>query len=212
MTAADTVIFYDHDWNPSNDAQAMDRAHRLGQTRQVTVYRLITKGTIDERIIQLARVKKDVSTKLIHIPRLPYIDAMQVQDIVVGNKNFTDVTKPSEIVQLLLNDEQLANLDPATATQGLASQDVPAEGLSSTAPVRDLWNDEGDDFFKPSNGAQASLGNGTSNTPNEEETGAPVPAARSKKRRTGAAGSRKGGKRKSIASAEVATSANVDVV
>lgn len=39
----------------------MDRAHRLGQTRQVTVYRLITKGTIDERIVQLARVKKDVS-------------------------------------------------------------------------------------------------------------------------------------------------------
>ncbi len=62
LTAADTVVFYDHDWNPSNDAQAMDRAHRLGQTRQVTVYRLITKGTIDERIIQLARVKKDVST------------------------------------------------------------------------------------------------------------------------------------------------------
>jgi len=60
LTAADTVIFYDHDWNPSNDSQAMDRAHRLGQTRQVTVYRLITKGTIDERIVQLARVKKDV--------------------------------------------------------------------------------------------------------------------------------------------------------
>ena len=39
----------------------MDRAHRLGQTRQVTVYRLITRGTIDERIVQLARVKKDVS-------------------------------------------------------------------------------------------------------------------------------------------------------
>lgn len=38
----------------------MDRAHRLGQTRQVTVYRLITRGTIDERIVQLARVKKDV--------------------------------------------------------------------------------------------------------------------------------------------------------
>jgi SNF2 family DNA or RNA helicase len=63
LTAADTVVFYDHDWNPSNDAQAMDRAHRLGQTRQVTVYRLITRGTIDERIIQMARVKKDVSSK-----------------------------------------------------------------------------------------------------------------------------------------------------
>ncbi len=67
LTAADTVVFYDHDWNPSNDAQAMDRAHRLGQTRQVTVYRLITKGTIDERIVQLARVKKDVSSSIISL-------------------------------------------------------------------------------------------------------------------------------------------------
>ena len=45
----------------------MDRAHRLGQTRQVTVYRLITKGTIDERIVQLERVKKDVCTVMIEI-------------------------------------------------------------------------------------------------------------------------------------------------
>jgi SNF2 family DNA or RNA helicase len=62
LTAADTVIFYECDWNPSNDAQAMDRAHRLGQTRQVTVYRLITRGTIDQRIVQMAGVKKDVRT------------------------------------------------------------------------------------------------------------------------------------------------------
>ncbi|KAG8745191.1 putative DNA helicase ino80, partial [Ceratobasidium sp. 423] len=87
LTAADTVVFYDHDWNPSNDAQAMDRAHRLGQTRQVTVYRLITRGTIDERIVQLARVKKDV------------------QDIVVGNKQFTEATTSKEIVSLLLDDD-----------------------------------------------------------------------------------------------------------
>lgn len=72
LTAADTVIFYDHDWNPSNDAQAMDRAHRLGQTRQVTVYRLITKGTIDERIVQLASVKKDVRWLESYIP-LPFL-------------------------------------------------------------------------------------------------------------------------------------------
>ena len=72
LTAADTVIFYDHDWNPSNDAQAMDRAHRLGQTRQVTVYRLITKGTIDERIVQLARVKKDVSGNLSYLRIVAY--------------------------------------------------------------------------------------------------------------------------------------------
>ena len=54
------VIFYDSDWNPTVDLQAMDRAHRLGQTRQVTVYRLICKGTIEERILQRAEEKSEI--------------------------------------------------------------------------------------------------------------------------------------------------------
>lgn len=54
------MIFYDSDWNPTVDQQAMDRAHRLGQTKQVTVYRLICKGTIEERILQRARKKSEV--------------------------------------------------------------------------------------------------------------------------------------------------------
>lgn len=57
------VIFYDSDWNPTVDQQAMDRAHRLGQTKQVTVYRLICKGTIEERILQRAKEKSEVSTE-----------------------------------------------------------------------------------------------------------------------------------------------------
>ena len=54
------MIFYDSDWNPTVDLQAMDRAHRLGQTRQVTVYRLICKGTIEERILQRAEEKSEI--------------------------------------------------------------------------------------------------------------------------------------------------------
>ena len=65
LTAADTVIFYDSDWNPTIDSQAMDRAHRLGQTRQVTVYRLITKGTIEERIRKRAMQKEEVQRVVI---------------------------------------------------------------------------------------------------------------------------------------------------
>lgn len=57
------VIFYDSDWNPTVDQQAMDRAHRLGQTKQVTVYRLICKGTIEERILQRAKEKSEVGIK-----------------------------------------------------------------------------------------------------------------------------------------------------
>jgi DNA helicase INO80 len=60
LTAADTVIFYDSDWNPTVDSQAMDRAHRLGQTKQVTVYRLITRNSIEERILLRAKQKEEV--------------------------------------------------------------------------------------------------------------------------------------------------------
>ena len=51
LTGADTVIFVEHDWNPMKDLQAMDRAHRLGQKRVVNVYRLITRGTLEEKIM-----------------------------------------------------------------------------------------------------------------------------------------------------------------
>ena len=45
LTAADTVIIYDSDWNPQNDIQAMARAHRIGQTMDVKIYRLLTRNT-----------------------------------------------------------------------------------------------------------------------------------------------------------------------
>ncbi|KAF9431688.1 putative DNA helicase ino80 [Entomortierella beljakovae] len=92
LTAADTVIFYDSDWNPTVDQQAMDRAHRLGQTRQVTVYRLITRGTIEERILQRAKQKDEI------------------QKVVISGGEFKQNVefKPREIVSLLLDDDELA--------------------------------------------------------------------------------------------------------
>lgn len=58
LTGADTVILIDLWWNPAVDMQAIGRAHRFGQERQVTVYRLITHGTIEEKILQLQDAKK----------------------------------------------------------------------------------------------------------------------------------------------------------
>ena len=55
---ANIVIIYDSDWNPQNDLQAMDRAHRIGQKKQVIVYRLITENTVDVKIIERAEMKK----------------------------------------------------------------------------------------------------------------------------------------------------------
>jgi len=52
LTGADTVIFVEHDWNPQKDMQAMDRAHRIGQKKVVNVYRLVTRGTLEEKIMR----------------------------------------------------------------------------------------------------------------------------------------------------------------
>jgi hypothetical protein len=52
LTGADTVIFVEHDWNPTKDQQAMDRAHRIGQKRVVNVYRLIMRDTLEEKIMR----------------------------------------------------------------------------------------------------------------------------------------------------------------
>ena len=60
LTGADTVIFYDSDWNPAMDAQAQDRAHRIGQTRDVHIYRLITEHSIEENILIKAQKKKNL--------------------------------------------------------------------------------------------------------------------------------------------------------
>lgn len=60
LTAADTVIHFDPWWNPAVEDQATDRAHRIGQTRVVTTYRLISKGTIEEKILQLGAKKREL--------------------------------------------------------------------------------------------------------------------------------------------------------
>ncbi|TPX47692.1 hypothetical protein SeMB42_g01787 [Synchytrium endobioticum] len=58
LTGADSVVFYDSDWNPAMDAQAQDRAHRIGQTRDVHIYRLISEHTIEENMLKKANQKR----------------------------------------------------------------------------------------------------------------------------------------------------------
>ncbi|XP_074089486.1 TATA-binding protein-associated factor 172 isoform X5 [Macrotis lagotis] len=65
LTGADTVVFVEHDWNPMRDLQAMDRAHRIGQKRVVNVYRLITRGTLEEKIMGLQKFKMNIANTVI---------------------------------------------------------------------------------------------------------------------------------------------------
>ena len=65
LTAADYVIHMDPWWNPAVEDQASDRAHRIGQTRPVTIYRLVTEGTIEEQIVDLHHRKRDLANQLL---------------------------------------------------------------------------------------------------------------------------------------------------
>lgn len=65
LVGADTVILYDLWWNPAVEEQATGRAHRIGQKRVVQVFRMITKGTIEERIFELQKKKQALVDELI---------------------------------------------------------------------------------------------------------------------------------------------------
>lgn len=106
LTAADTVVFYDSDWNPTMDAQAMDRAHRLGQTRPVFVYRLITENTIEERIMKRAQHKHNVC------PLLPLLDLLfHLLDLDLDLTFFFLITRSNRLsfLEELSNKKTLSN-------------------------------------------------------------------------------------------------------
>lgn len=87
LTGADTVIFVEHDWNPMNDLQAMDRAHRLGQKKVVNVYRIITKGTLEEKIMGLQKFKMNIASTVVNQQNsgLSSMDTHQLLDLFDTN-------------------------------------------------------------------------------------------------------------------------------
>ena len=66
LTSADTVVIYDPWWNPAVEDQAIDRAHRIGQTKAVTVYRLVTEDTVEQRIMALKEKKTKIIDALVN--------------------------------------------------------------------------------------------------------------------------------------------------
>ena len=80
LTAADTVIHFDPWWNPAVEAQATDRAHRIGQTQVVTAYKLIARGTVEEKILNLQRKKREMIDATIENEE-PMMEGLTMEDI-----------------------------------------------------------------------------------------------------------------------------------
>ena len=98
LTAADTVIHCDPWWNPAVEAQATDRTHRIGQTRSVTVYRLVLRGTIEEKIAELKARKRAIADAVIReeAGEMRGLDANDVRLLLSGVDSGSDVELTEE--------------------------------------------------------------------------------------------------------------------
>eukprot|EP01122_Echinamoeba_exundans_P015071 TRINITY_DN7005_c0_g1_i1.p1 TRINITY_DN7005_c0_g1~~TRINITY_DN7005_c0_g1_i1.p1 ORF type:complete len:1810 (-),score=400.65 TRINITY_DN7005_c0_g1_i1:40-5469(-) len=100
LTGADTVIFMEHDWNPQADLQAMDRAHRLGAKKTVNVYRIITKGTLEDKIMSLQQFKLRIANAVVNKDNQSFanMDTSQLLDLFnySGDASAKGATKKTE--------------------------------------------------------------------------------------------------------------------
>ncbi|ODM21846.1 hypothetical protein SI65_02690 [Aspergillus cristatus] len=153
LMTADTVVLFDSDWNPQADLQAMARAHRIGQTRPVSVYRLVSKDTVEEEVIERARNK--LLLEWITIQRgvtdkeASEIQTKMARGGIVGEPNSTDdisrilKRRGQRMFEQTGNQEKLEQLD-------IDSVLANAE-LHQTEQAEEIQADGGEEFLKAFN-------------------------------------------------------------
>ncbi|KAL4934613.1 putative SNF2 family helicase/ATPase PasG [Aspergillus undulatus] len=114
LTAADTVILFDSDWNPQQDLQAQDRAHRIGQTKPVIVYRLATKGTVEQTLLEKADSKRRLERLVIQKGKFKSLLAESRDDVdelkrALGEDEFEafEASVSAKEPESILSDEDL---------------------------------------------------------------------------------------------------------
>jgi helicase SWR1 len=129
LTGADTVIFYDNEFNPAMDKQAMDRAHRIGQTREVHIYRLVTRHTVEENMLKKANQKR------------------LLDDVVMQEGNFTTdyltstASKGKNNLRDMLGEDVYRSLAADGSQPSLDTTDVRSRATSvGTSDEREMQN------------------------------------------------------------------------
>ncbi len=116
LVAADTVIIFDSDWNPQVDLQAQDRAHRIGQTKKVVVYRFVTAGSIESKILSKQGSKRKLEKLVMHKNQFKgdqdyyessvHLSAEELKDIMQYDENtqvYTDGILSKQELDRILN-------------------------------------------------------------------------------------------------------------
>ncbi|MDA4131913.1 MAG: SNF2-related protein, partial [Thaumarchaeota archaeon] len=123
LQTADTVIIYDSDWNPHQDLQAQDRAHRIGQKNEVRILRLISSNSVEEKILERARFKLDMDGKVIQAGRFDNKSSETDRDAMLRTLLETaDMTESAE--QDEMDDEELNMILARTDDEVIVFQEL----------------------------------------------------------------------------------------
>ncbi|CAO1385409.1 unnamed protein product [Diamesa serratosioi] len=155
LATADIVIIYDSDWNPQMDLQAMDRAHRIGQKKQVRVFRFVTENTVDEKIVERAEVKLRLDKLVIQQGRLMDNKAAQLNkdemlNIIRFGANHVFQAKDSEItdedIDAILQKGEEKTIAEQKKLDSLGEGSLRQFTLDTEQPQSSLYQFEGEDY------------------------------------------------------------------
>lgn len=144
LQSADTVIIYDTDWNPHQDLQAQDRAHRIGQTNEVRILRLITENSVEENILERAHKKLDIDGKVIQAGKFDNKSTSEEQEAFLRSLLEQEEAKRSQKDDDDddLDDEELNEILARTDEEKVAFQAIDRERIANEQYPRRLFTDD----------------------------------------------------------------------
>ncbi|POR34965.1 Helicase SWR1 [Tolypocladium paradoxum] len=152
LTGADTVIFYDQDWNPAMDKQCQDRCHRIGQTRDVHIYRLISEHTIEANILRKASQKQMLDDVVIQEGEFTtdYFNRVSVRDVLEDKVDFTSegVSAADAALDRVLGGPG-TNSDQRTVGRVLEQAEDREDVAAARVAEREIQADDADFTEKP---------------------------------------------------------------
>ncbi|KAJ4011480.1 swr1 complex component [Fusarium irregulare] len=159
LTGADTVIFYDQDWNPAMDKQCQDRCHRIGQTRDVHIYRLVSEHTIEANILRKASQKQMLDDVVIQEGEFTtdYFNKLSVRDVL--SEKLDSKSEGLDAADAAL-DRVLGGPDTSNDQRRIGRTLEQAEDREDVQAARvaekEIQDDEADFTEKPSNNASGA--------------------------------------------------------
>ncbi|KAK2606456.1 swr1 complex component [Conoideocrella luteorostrata] len=167
LTGADTVVFYDQDWNPAMDKQCQDRCHRIGQTRDVHIYRLVSEHTIEANILRKASQKQMLDDVVIQEGEFTtdYFNRVSVRDVLEDKVDFTSegVAEADAALDRVLGGPDTSR-DQRTVGRALEQAEDREDVAAARVAEREIQADE-EDFTERASGPASGISTARQGTP-----------------------------------------------